>query len=349
MKQMTAQEIADMVKGTLAGDPARVVTGVNSIKEATAEQLSFVGNDHYSAQLTASNAGVVLVGKGLAEAGSPDKTLIVCENVDAAFAEILTVFAPEPVAYAPGVQPGAVVSPSAKIGAGVHIGSNAVIADDVVIGDGTVIGAGCYVGEKTAIGNNCLIYPNVSIMHRCKLANNIILHPGVVVGADGFGYQFTDRGIVKVPQTGIVQIDDNVEIGANSTVDRARFGRTWIKHDVKIDNMVMVAHNVVVGEYSILIAQCGIAGSAELEQGVILAAQSGVNGHITLGAGTKLAATSAASKSCPPQSVLLGLPAEPQRDFLFRHALPKKFNRLSDKVKDLEAKIAVLKAELDQQ
>ncbi len=210
-----------------------------------------------------------------------------------------------------------------------------------------MIGAGCYVGEKTAIGNKCTIYPNVTIMHRCKLGNNVILHPGVVIGGDGFGYQFTDKGIVKVPQTGIVQIDDNVEIGANSTVDRARFGRTWIKHDVKIDNMVMVAHNVIVGEYSVLIAQCGIAGSAELEQGVILAAQSGVNGHITLGAGTKLAATSAASKSCPPQSVLLGLPAEPQRDFLYRHALPKKFERLSNKVKDLEAKIAGLKAELN--
>jgi UDP-3-O-[3-hydroxymyristoyl] glucosamine N-acyltransferase len=347
MKQMTAREIADMVKGTLSGNPDRAVTGVNSIKEASAEQLSFVGNDHYVAQLTASKAGVVLVGKGLAEADAGDKTLIVCENVDAAVAEMLAVFAPAPAVYAPGIQPGAVVDPSARIGEGVHIGSNAVIGRDVVIGGGTVIGAGCYVGEKTAIGNKCTIYPNVTIMHRCKLGNNVILHPGVVIGGDGFGYQFTDKGIVKVPQTGIVQIDDNVEIGANSTVDRARFGRTWIKHDVKIDNMVMVAHNVIVGEYSVLIAQCGIAGSAELEQGVILAAQSGVNGHITLGAGTKLAATSAASKSCPPQSVLLGLPAEPQRDFLYRHALPKKFERLSNKVKDLEAKIAGLKAELN--
>ncbi len=346
MKQFSAQEIADMVKGTLMGDPARVITGVNSIKEATPEQLSFVGNDHYGAQLASSRAGVVLICKGLAEVEAGDKTLIVCENVDAAFAQLLTEFTPDPVHYAPGVQQGAVVSPSAKLGAGVHIGSNAVIGDNVTIGDGTVIGAGCFVGEKTAIGRNCIIYPNVTIMHRCLIGNHVILHPGVVIGGDGFGYQFTDKGILKVPQTGIVQIDDNVEIGANTTVDRARFGRTWIKHDVKIDNMVMVAHNVIVGEYSILIAQCGIAGSAELEQGVILAAQSGVNGHITLGAGTKLAATSAASKSSAPNSVLLGLPAEPQRDFLLRHALPKKFERLTKKMKELEEQLAALKSEL---
>ncbi len=347
MKKITAQEIADIVKGTVIGDPSRTITGVNSIKEATVDQLSFVGNDHYGAQLAGSQAGIVLITKGLAEVNLPEKTLIVCENVDNAFSEIVRIYAPEPVVYTPGIQHGAVVAPSAQLGANVHIGPNAVIGEDVVIGDNTIIAAGCYVGDRTRIGRNCIIYPNVTIMHRCRLGNNIILHPGVVIGGDGFGYQITDKGIFKVPQTGIVQIDDNVEIGANTTVDRARFGRTWIKHDVKIDNMVMVAHNVIVGEYSILIAQCGIAGSAELEQGVILAAQSGVNGHITLGAGTRLAATSAASKSSPPQSTLLGLPAEPQREFLLRHALPKKFERLSKKVKELEEQLAAMKAELN--
>ncbi|MDD2403346.1 MAG: UDP-3-O-(3-hydroxymyristoyl)glucosamine N-acyltransferase [Victivallaceae bacterium] len=346
MKQLTAGEIADIVKGEVIGDASRVITGVNSIKEAVNDQLSFVGNDHYKTQLADSSAGVVLVNRGLASEPTSGKTFIVCENVDAAFSEIVKYFAPAPPAYPEGIQPGAIVADSAKIGARVHIGANAVVAEDVVIGDDTIIGAGSYVGEKTVIGNHCLISPNVTIMHRCKLGNNIILHPGVIIGGDGFGFQITDRGIFKIPQTGIVQIDDNVEIGANSTVDRARFGRTWIKHDVKVDNMVMIAHNVIVGEYSILIAQCGIAGSTELEQGVILAAQSGVNGHITVGAGTKLAATSAIAKSCPPKSVLLGLPAEPQREFMTRHAMPRKFERLSNRLKDLEAEIASLKAEL---
>ncbi len=346
MKQLTAREIAEMVKAEIIGDASRIITGINSIKEANANQLSFVGNDHYQAQLTDSKAGIILISSGLANEPVGEKTFIVCKDVDAAFAEMVKYFAPEPPQYPEGVQPGAVVATSAKIGTGVHIGSNAVIGADVVIGDNTIIGAGCFVGEKTTIGSDCLIAPNVTIMHHCKLGNKIILHPGVIIGGDGFGFQMTKQGIFKIPQTGIVQIDDNVEIGANSTVDRARFGRTWIKHDVKIDNMVMIAHNVIIGEYSVLIAQCGVAGSTELEQGVILAAQSGVNGHITVGAGTKLAATSAISKTCPPNSVLLGLPAEPQREFLKRHAMPRKFERLNNKVKELEAQLTELKAEL---
>ena len=180
-------------------------------------------------------------------------------------------------------------------------------------------------------------------MFRCRIGNKVIIHSGVVIGADGFGFIPGPAGLVKVPQTGIVQIDDDVEIGANTTIDRARFGRTWIKSNVKIDNQVMVAHNVTVGESSILVAQCGIAGSAELGRGVVLAAKAGVNGHITLGDGVQVAGTSSVLRSMPAGAVGIGTPAETQREFMARLALPKKVQKLDARIKELEAMIAELK------
>ena len=212
------------------------------------------------------------------------------------------------------------------------------------IGDGTVIGAGCYIGHDVKIGAGSLLYPNVTIMYRCVIGRKAVIHPGVVIGGDGFGFIPTKQGLVKVPQTGIVQIDDDVEIGANTTIDRARFGKTWIKSNVKIDNQVMVAHNVVIGESSILVAQCGIAGSAELGRGVVLAAKSGVNGHITLGDGVQVAGTSGVVKSLPAGAIALGTPAESQREFMARHTLPSRFEKLSAKVEALRKEIAELKA-----
>jgi UDP-3-O-[3-hydroxymyristoyl] glucosamine N-acyltransferase len=181
-------------------------------------------------------------------------------------------------------------------------------------------------------------------MYRCTVGAKCIIHPGVVIGADGFGFIPGPQGLVKVPQTGIVQIGNDVEIGANTTIDRARFGKTIVKDNVKIDDQVMVAHNVVVGESSILVAQCGIAGSAELGRGVIIAGQAGVNGHITIGDGCQVAGTSSVYKSLPPGQIVLGTPAESQREFLARVALPKKVQKLDAKIKELEAKLAALSA-----
>ena len=192
------------------------------------------------------------------------------------------------------------------------------------------------------IGENCLIYPNVSILRHCRLGNKIIIHSGATIGSDGFGYTPTFTGLVKVPQNGIVQIDDNVEIGANTTIDRARFGKTWIKKGVKIDNLVQVAHNVIVGESSALIAQCGIAGSAELGRGVILAAKAGVNGHITLGDGSKVAGCSAAERSLAPGASAFGTPGESQEDWVERHLLPRKVRKLTARIEELEAMLAEL-------
>ena len=179
-------------------------------------------------------------------------------------------------------------------------------------------------------------------MFRCTVGCKCIIHPGVVIGGDGFGFIPGPNGLVKVPQTGIVQIDDDVEIGANTTIDRARFGKTHIKSNVKIDNHVMVAHNVEIGESSILVAQCGIAGSSVIGRGVILAAKAGINGHITIGDGCQIAGTSSVVKSLPPGQIAVGTPAEPQREFLARMGLPKKVQKLDAKIKELDSKIKEL-------
>ena len=341
---LTAAKIAEMVNGKLIGSPDRTISSVSGIRDAQSDQLSFIGNKKYQHQLESTKAGVVLVCPDLADAPAVDRSLIVCDNVDYAFAKVIAVFAEEPPKWPVGVHPSAVVSPEAKLGQGGSINANAVIEAGAEIGDGTVIGAGCYIGHDVKIGAGSLLYPNVTVMYRCVIGRKAVIHPGVVIGGDGFGFIPTKQGLVKVPQTGIVQIDDDVEIGANTTIDRARFGKTWIKSNVKIDNQVMVAHNVVIGESSILVAQCGIAGSAELGRGVILAAKSGVNGHITLGDGVQVAGTSGVVKSLPAGAIALGTPAESQREFMARHTLPSRFEKLSAKVEALRKEIAELKA-----
>ncbi|MBR7120847.1 MAG: UDP-3-O-(3-hydroxymyristoyl)glucosamine N-acyltransferase [Lentisphaeria bacterium] len=344
MKQisMTASQIAQIIQGTVCGDPQRVITSVSGIKDAAADQLSFVGSKRYEELLASSKAGIVLVCKDLANASTDNRTLIVCENVDYAFAKVTAIFAEEPPAATPGIHPTASVAPSAVIGKNVSIGANAVVEADAVIADNTVIGALCYIGHEVKVGADTILYPHVTVMYRCEIGAKCIIHPGVVIGADGFGFVPGPQGLVKVPQTGIVVIGNDVEIGANTTIDRARFGKTVIKDNVKIDDQVMVAHNVVVGESSILVAQAGIAGSAELGRGVILAGKAGVNGHITIGDGCQIAGTSAVMKSLPPGQIVLGAPAESQRDFLGRLALPKKVQKLDAKIKELEAKIKEL-------
>lgn len=345
MKQLTfsAAQIAEITGGRICGDAGRSVNGISGIKDAGVDQLTFVGSKRFEEQFNNTKAGVILVCPDFADADAAERTLIVCDNVDIAFAKMAALYAEEAPAAVPGVHPSAVIDPSAKLGENVSIGANAVIERDAVIGDNTVISAGCYIGHEVKIGCNSILYPNVTVMYRCIIGNKTIIHGGVVIGADGFGFIPGPQGLVKVPQTGIVQIDDDVEIGANTTIDRARFGKTWIKSNVKIDDQVMVGHNVTVGESSILVAQCGIAGSTELGRGVIVAAQAGLNGHITIGDGVQIAGQSGVVKSLPAGAVVVGGPAENQRDFIARITLPKKVGKLEARIKALEAQIAELK------
>lgn len=345
MSEYTAAQLAEIVNGTIKGNADRKISGVNSLGLATEHNLSFLSTVKYRHKMDASKAGIVLIGENIAAEATDSRTLIVCEDADRAFGKLCGLFTPEPIKYEPGVAPGAFIHPTATVDPSASIGPNAVIQEGATVGKNTVICGGAYIGHFAKVGDNCFISANVSIMHRCIVGNRVIIHAGASVGGDGFGFTPTLRGLMKVPQNGIVQIDDDVEIGANSTIDRARFGKTWIKKGVKIDNLVHVAHNVIVGNSSVLIGQCGIAGSAELGCGVIVAAQAGVNGHITLGDGSRVAGASAVQKSVPPGVSVFGTPAETEKEFFERHTLPRKVKRLVTRIEELEAAIAALKGE----
>lgn len=342
MAEYTAAQLAEKINGTVLGDAERTITGVNSLALATEQDLSFLSTVRYLHKMETSKAGIVLIGGSIQAEPSEKRTFIVCEDADKAFGKLCDLFTPEPIQYEPGIAPGAFVHPTAVVDPTASIGPNAVIQEGATVGKNTVICGGAYIGHFAKVGDNCFISANVSIMHRCILGNKIIIHPGAAIGGDGFGFTPTFRGLIKVPQNGIVQIDDDVEIGANSTIDRARFGKTWIKKGVKIDNMVHVAHNVIVGKSSVLIGQCGIAGSVEIGCGVVVSAQAGINGHITLGDGCKIAGASAVQHSVPPGTTVIGTPAESERDFFERHTLPRKVKRLVARIEQLESALAEL-------
>ena len=339
-KEYSLKEIAMRINGTICGSEDIMIKGVQSLADSQEGQISFMGNKKYAAQVATTKASAIIVGKDFNVDEANGKALIICDQPNTGFAGVIKLFAPPPVEYSPGIHPAAIVAESACIGEGSHIGACAVIGENTVIGKNTVILSGTVIGNEVKIGNDCLIYANVTIRERCILGNRIIIHPGAVIGSDGYGFEAGPMGIVKIPQVGIVQIDDEVEIGANCTIDRARFGRTWLKTGVKLDNMVHVAHNVEVGEFSMLIGQCGIAGSARIGRGVIVAAQAGINGHINIGDGAMIAGTSGVVKDVPPGAKVAGTPAEPQRDIVARLMLPKTVAKLKQKVKELEEKIS---------
>jgi UDP-3-O-[3-hydroxymyristoyl] glucosamine N-acyltransferase len=214
-----------------------------------------------------------------------------------------------------------------------------VIEDDVVVGEGTTIEAHSFIGEGTRIGKGCHIYPGVVIREYTEIGDRVIIHSGAVIGADGFGYELRDGRHEKVPQRGIVQIDQDVEIGANTTIDRGRFDRTWIQEGVKIDNLVQIGHNVVVGAHSIIVAQAGISGSTVLGRYVTIAGQAGLTGHLEVGDGATIAAQSGVAKNVPARAVLAGRHAMPLRESLKVEAALRRLPELLERVRDLEKKL----------
>lgn len=338
----TLDEVADLVGGHIKGNYPGELTGVASLKEAMVTDVAFLGNEKYIPQVLKSKAGVVLVPESYHEAPPAGRAWIVCDNPSHQFTKVVEVFTPPPVVYAPGIHPAAVVCEGATVDPTASIGPCAVISRGAAVGAHTVIAAGTFIGEGAKVGEHCLIYPNVVIRERCLIGNRVILHPGVVIGADGFGYDSGPQGHTKIPQVGIVQLDDDVEIGANSTVDRARFGRTWIQAGTKIDNLVQVAHNVQVGKACLLVAQCGVSGSTVLGDGTILAGQAGVVGHLNLAPGTIVMAQAGVTKDTAPGAILFGSPAQDRRDFARQMLQISKIESLSKAVKELQQKLEAL-------
>src|SRR2546421_6559092 len=291
----TLQQLATTSGGELVGDPSLQIMGAASLGDATPGEISFFANRKYVALLRKTRASAVFVPADFAEAITPAQIRVA--NPTKAFEQVVFKFAPKAIAFTPGIHPTAVVDPSAQIGKCVSIQPHAVIESGARIGDDTIIGAGSYIGHETVIGPGCLIYPRVTIRERSRIGSRVIIHSGAVIGADGFGFEMVDGRQQKIQQLGIVQIDDNVEIGANTTVDRARFGRTWIQEGAKIDNLVQVAHNVVIGKHTVIAAQTGIAGSARIGQRVMIGGQVGIIGHVEIGDGTAIGAQTGVSKN----------------------------------------------------
>ena len=316
------------------------IRGVNDLRSAEPDQISFFGNTKYEAQARASRAGAILVSPQ--DAPKFEGTRIEVESPNAAFTKIAALFAPAPPRDEPGVHPTAIVAPDAVLGEGTSVGPHAVIGAGAKIGARAVIGANCFIGEQAVIGEGTRLYPLVTVRERCVLGARVILHSGVVIGADGFGYDFKDGRYVKIPHTGFVQLDDDVEIGANSTIDRGRFGRTHIGEGTKIDNLVMIGHNVVVGAHSIIVSQSGISGSTTVGKYFTLAGQSGLAGHLTVGDRVTLTAMSGINKDAPSNIVLSGRHALPAREALKLEALGRRLPELFERLKELEDKLKKL-------
>ena len=340
----SVNEIAELVGGHIKGNYEGILTGVAGLKEAMATDVAFLGNEKYIPQVLPSKAGVVLVPTDYDVEPPEGRAWIVCKDPSDEFSKVVKVFTPEPVHYEQGISPKAVVLEGANVAKSASVGPCAVISKGAVIGENTIICAGVFIGENVHVGEDCLIYPNVVIRERCIIGDRVILHPGVVIGADGFGYEAGFFGYTKVPQVGIVQLDDDVEVGANSTIDRARFGRTWIQRGTKIDNLVQIGHNVQVGVNGMIVAQVGIAGSATLGNNVILNGQSAVAGHLTVADGTMLMARSGVIKDTEPGQVLFGLPAIERREWARRDLYVSRLKELFDTVKALKKEVAELKA-----
>jgi len=325
-----------MVGGQLASEPGpeMKIHGVAAIAEAEAGEITFFGNVKFLAQVKVSRATAVLVPRDFSE---PIHALAIrVENPAAAFAQLLKKFAPPPVAFPAGVHPTAVLGRGVVLGDNVSVQPYVVIEDGAKIGANTVIGAHGYIGHDAQIGQDCQFAPRVTVGARCRVGDRVIIHSGAVLGSDGFGFEFAGGRHVKIPQSGIVQVDDDVEIGANTAIDRARFGRTWIQQGTKIDNLVQIAHNVVVGKHCILVSQVGISGSTRLGNYVTLAGQVGLVGHIEIGDQAVVGAQSGVSKSVAPKEVYFGYPATPAREQKEKLAYISRLPKLYARVKKLE-------------
>ncbi len=332
-------ELATLLGGEFEGDGSIQITGLASLLEATPSDLSFLGNIKYTSHVVESQAGVVLLPEGYSKNKKTGANYIFVADPSASFSIIVTLCAPEPIVFQPGIHASAVIAEGVEIHASSYIGPNVVIETGVILGENCTIGAGCFIGQEVQLGTDCFLHPNVTIRERCILANRVAIHSGTVVGSDGFGYIPGENGHIKVPQVGIVQLDDDVELGANVAIDRARFGRTWIKEGTKLDNLVHVAHNVVIGKHCFIVSQVGIAGSTVIEDRVILAGQVGVGGHLRIGAGTMVMGQSGVTKDLDAGAVVIGSPSLPIKEFSMNNLYMKKLRKFEKRLAELEKSI----------
>jgi UDP-3-O-[3-hydroxymyristoyl] glucosamine N-acyltransferase len=334
---LTLSELARWIDGDIVrGGLDLSLTGMASLDAAGPHDVSFLGNEKYYPQFLETRAAAVIVPRSVTD-GPETTALIAVDNPTLAFSTVVRHFAEISRAFTPGVHPMAAVDPSATLDPEkVRIHPGAVIMARATVGDGSEIGPGAVVGEDAVIGGGCLLMANTTVRERCVLGDRVILQPGAVIGSDGYGYEFSNGRHVKIDQVGIVEIGDDVEIGANTTIDRARFGKTVIGEGTKIDNLVQIGHNCVIGRHCLIVALTGIAGSTKLGDYVTIAGQVGTVGHITIGDKATLTARSGATTSLPGGEIYAGNPAQPFRDEMKMRAHLRRLPKLLERVKALE-------------
>jgi UDP-3-O-[3-hydroxymyristoyl] glucosamine N-acyltransferase len=334
----TLNEIAAVLGGRVIGDGGIVIERIRGIDEAGPGDLTFVANSKYRKKLKTTGASAILAVPGTGCAG---KNILIVDDPYVSLGRLLALFHPEDeetagISKHAIVEAGATVSPAAVVYPGVHISRGACIEKEAVLYPGV------FIGRDAAVGEASVLHPGVSVYRRCLIGRRVVLHAGVVVGSDGFGFAAPGKENRKIPQVGYVQIDDDVEIGANTTIDRGTLGRTWIQRGVKIDNLVQIAHNVVIGEYSIIVAQVGISGSAQLGKGVVIGGQAGIVGHIRIGDGVMAAARAGVHKDVAPGQIVAGAPHMPHREWLKMEACLPKLPEMREALASLQRRIADL-------
>ena len=342
--QFTAQQIALIVSGTIEGNPDTTVSSFGKIEEATAGQLSFLANPKYNDYLYTTKASLIIVSESLQLQKNITATLIRVKDAYTAFATLLTTYQNLKAQQKKGIESPSQIASTATLGTDVYIGAFAYVGEKVTIGNNTEIFPGVYIAENVRIGNNTTIHAGVKIYEDCVIGNDVIIHAGTVIGSDGFGFApQPDGSYQKVPQIGNVIIEDQVEIGANTTIDRATMGSTIIKKGVKLDNLIQIAHNVEIGSQTVIAAQTGISGSTKLGQKIMIGGQAGIAGHLTIADGVKIAGGAGVTKNLEGEGKsYAGFPAEDAKQSLKTQVYTRQLPELEKRVKELEKLVSEL-------
>ncbi len=341
--EFSAKQIAEYLGGIVDGDENATVKTFAKIEEGTKGAISFLANLHYAHYLYTTESSIVLVNKDFKPEKEYSATLIRVDNAYEAIARLLTLYQ-STVQKRTGIHPLACVAPTAKVGENTYIGPFAYVGENAVVGSGCQIYSGVVVEERATVGDDCIFYPNVSVYHDCKVGNRVILHSGCVIGADGFGFAPAANGYEKIPQIGIVTIEDDVEIGANTCVDRSTMGSTYVRKGVKLDNLVQVAHNCEVGENTVMSAQVGVAGSTKIGKWCMFGGQVGIAGHAVIGDRVLSGAQAGIAGSIRKGNVTVqGSPAIDMKNFMRSSVVFKHLPELSREIDELKKEIAELK------
>lgn len=341
---LTVAQLAERIGAELVGDGSREINAVGSVGASDENTVTFITDGKHIPQLEKSHVGAVIVAKRIEGLAKPQ---LIVKNVDAALIKTLSVFAPKLKAAAEGIDPSAKVGQNVRIAKGVSVGAGVAIDDGVEIGENSVIASGCKIGENSKLGKNCRLDSNVVVYHNCTIGNNVVIQANSTIGSTGFGYSFIDGSHKLIPHNGGVVIEDFVEIGANSCVDRAKFGNTIIGAGTKIDNLVQIAHNVVIGKCCLIAGQVGISGSCKLGDGVVLAGQVGLVDNIEIGDGVMAGAQSGITRNIAAGKKILGSPAVEGTEALKIVNLTKRLPKLAELLKQLRKRIERLEAAKD--